>query len=115
MTMYDLPGTAFRPKDACRPESDWRDLLASANLDLEPLYLDDVRKVGSHILRYVLKASDFTISIIRCGTFHGLSSLLPSMRDRAEWGKGVSETYVFSVGEQLLIRLGISFQELTCR
>jgi len=115
MTMHDLPGTVFRPKDACRPQSDWGDLLASANLDLEPLYLDDVRKVGSHILRYVLKASELAISVIRCGTFHGLSNLLPSTGDRAEGGKGVSKAYVFSLGEHLLIRLGISFQELTRR
>jgi hypothetical protein len=43
---------------------------------------------------------------------HGLSNLLPSTRWRAI---GVSEAYVFSMGEQLLCRLGVSFDELPLR
>src|SRR5829696_9179398 len=41
-----------------------------------------------------------------------MSNLLPPMRGRA---KGVSQAYVFSMGEQLLHRFGVPFHELTKR
>jgi len=110
--MHNLPDTVFRSTDARNPQSEWDDLLPSANLGLVPLYLHNVGKLRSYVLRYDLEASGITISVMLCGTLHGLSNLLPSMRDSA---KGVSEGYVFSMGEQLLRRLGVSFHELTQR
>jgi hypothetical protein len=64
----------------------------------------------SHILRYGLEASDFAISVQRCGTLHRLSNLLPSTDDGA---KGVSDGHVVLMREQLLCRLGVSLIELT--
>jgi hypothetical protein len=58
------------------------------------------------VLRYGLEASGLTISEMRCGTLQGLSNLLPTTCGRA---KGVGEAYVFSMGEQLLRRLGVPF------
>jgi hypothetical protein len=53
-----------------------------------------------------------TVVEIRCGTLNSGSYLLPSVRGRAQ---GVSEGYVVLMGEQLLHRLGISFDELIQR
>ncbi len=37
--MHNLPGAVFRSKDARRPQSQWGDILPSAKLGLDPLYL----------------------------------------------------------------------------
>jgi hypothetical protein len=45
-------------------------------------------------------------------TLHGLSNLLPSTHGRAI---GVSEGYVFLMGEHHLVGLRVHFNELGCR
>src|SRR6266516_3420571 len=110
--MHDLPDTIFTPKDARNPQSHWRDIRLSSNLGPVTLYLDDVSKVGSRILCYGFEAAGLAVSVMRCGAIHGLSNLLPSARERA---KGVTEGCVFSLREQLLGRIRVSFHELTPR
>jgi hypothetical protein len=53
--------------------------------------------------------NELAISVLRCGTLDSPSNLLPPTRWR---GKGVIEGYVFSMGEELLHRLGGTFDEL---
>src|SRR3712207_32595 len=110
--MNDLPHAIFRSKDHRSPQSDWGELLTSANLGLSPLYLHNVGKLSSHMLRYGLDASDLTISDLRCSMLRGLSNPIPSTHGRA---KGVSEAYVILMGDQLVHRLGVSLEELTLR
>ena len=64
MTMHKLPDTVFRPKNARNSQNYRDDILTSANLGLVSLYLHNVCKGRSHILRYVLEASDLTICVI---------------------------------------------------
>jgi hypothetical protein len=108
--MHYLPGILFRSKDHRDPQIVWGDILPSAKLALEPLYLHNVGKLRSYTLRYDLEASGLAIPTRRCGALHCLGNLLPSVRDDAT---GVGEGYVVSMGEQLLRRLGVSFHELT--
>ena len=76
---------------------------------LRPLYLHHVGKLRSYVLLYDFGANELAVSDLRCSMLRSLSDMLPSMRWRAI---GVIEGYVFSVREQLLRRLGVSFQEL---
>jgi hypothetical protein len=110
--MHNFPCTVFRSKDHRSPQSEWGDFLPFANLALKPLYLYDIGKLRSHVLRYDLEASGYAISASRCGPLHGLSNLLPPTHGRT---LGVSEGYVVSMREQPLRRLGVSFDELTRR
>src|SRR5215217_2433642 len=110
--MHYLPDPFFRSKDHRSPQSEGGDFLTSANLALKPLYLYNIGKLSSNILRYYLEASSLSLSASRCGKLHGLSNLLPSPHGRT---LGVSEGYVVSTGEQALRRLGVSFDELVCR
>jgi hypothetical protein len=93
VSMYNLPDTVFGAKDHRSPQSVWGDILPSANLGLCPLYLHNVGKLRSHVLRYDLDGNHLAISAQRCGMFQGLSNLLPSTHGRAI---GVSESYIFS-------------------
>jgi hypothetical protein len=74
---------------------------------------------GGYVFRYDLDASGLAISELRCGMFLGPRNLLPSMCNRANprrgRTKGVSKGYIFSMGEQLLRRLGIPSLELIYR
>ncbi len=63
--MHDLPGALFRSKDARNPQSDWRDIFASANLGLGPLHPHEVRKLRSYVLLYDLEVNAFAISELR--------------------------------------------------
>jgi hypothetical protein len=112
VSMHDLPLTVFRSKDHRSPQSDWGDVLTSADLGLCPLYLYNVGKLGSYVLRYVLKGNHLAISELRYGALRDLSNLLPPPHGRE---KGVSEGYVFSTGEQPLHRLGVAFDDLPLR
>jgi DNA-binding NarL/FixJ family response regulator len=56
--MHNLPGTLFRSKNACNPQSYRGEILSSAHLRLVPFYLHDVGKLGSHVLRYILVVED---------------------------------------------------------
>jgi hypothetical protein len=76
------------------------------------LYPQNAGKLRSHVLRYGLEVVDLTISEYGCSTVLGLRNLRPSERGRAE---GVGEGYVFSVGEKLLYRLWVPFDELLAR
>jgi hypothetical protein len=108
--MHNLPNTVFTPKDARNAQGNRSELLASANLGLVPLYLYDVGKLRSYVLRYVLKANDLAIFVVRGGTLNGRSSLLPSTHGRA---KGISEAYVFAMRVHHLERLRVAFDNLT--
>jgi hypothetical protein len=110
--MHYLPLTVFRPKDHRNPQSDWGDILTSANLGPSPFHSHDVGKLRSYLLLYDLVANYLAISELRCGTLHSGSNLIPSMRGRA---KGVIEGYVVSMGVQPLHRLGVPFDELPLR
>src|SRR5829696_8132082 len=110
--MHNLPLSVFSSKDHRNAQSGWGEVFHSAKLDLYPLKPYSVGKLRSHILRYGLEAQVLAISEIRCGTLYGLSNQLPPTRGRA---KGVCEAYVFSMGEQLLRRLRVSFHELIQR
>jgi hypothetical protein len=50
VSMHNPPGALFRSKGARNPQSHSDDILASANLGLVPLYLDNVSKVRSQIV-----------------------------------------------------------------
>src|SRR6266446_3354784 len=77
VSMHHLPGAVFRPKDRRHPQSEWDDILPSANLGLGPLYLHNVGKLKSDVLRYVLESNDLALADQRCGTLHSRSNLLP--------------------------------------
>ncbi len=109
MPMQNLPGALFRSKDHRNPQSEWDDILSSAKSAPVPLYPHNVGKLRSYILRYGLEAIDFAISNLRCGTLRSRSDLLPPTRGR---GNGVSEGYVFLMGEHHLHGLGVPFDEL---
>src|SRR6266702_7998432 len=110
--MHHLPGAVFRSKDHRHPQSDWGDILPSANLGLGPLQLHNVGKLSSDVLRYEIEANFLAISELRCGTLHSRSHLLPSTRGRAE---GVSEGDVFSMGEHHLHGFRVPLREITQR
>src|SRR3712207_5624691 len=77
MPMHYLPSALFRSKDCRNPQREWVHILPSANLGLQLFYLDNVGKPKAHVLRYILKANDLALYIMRCGTLHSLSNLLP--------------------------------------
>src|SRR5260221_1935780 len=112
VSMHHLPGAVFRPKDRRHPQSDWDDLLPSANLGLDPLYPHNVGKFRSDVLGYDLEANALALSDLRCVTLQSRSHLLPSTYGRAE---GVREGDVFLMGEHHLVGLRGSFRELTQR
>jgi hypothetical protein len=113
VSVHNLPGALFRPKDHRNPQSKWGDILPCAYLGLLPLHPHNVGKLSSFVLRYVLEANHLAISELRGGTPYGLSNLLlPSTGGRA---KGVSEGNVFSMGEHPLHGLGVPLDELTQR
>src|SRR5918997_6424141 len=107
--MHYLPSALFRSKDRRNPQSEWGDILPSANLGLQLFYLDNVGKPRGNVLRYVLKANNLAISVMRCATLHSRSNLLPPTRVRA---KGVSEAYVLSTGVHHLQGFRVPFEEL---
>src|SRR5919202_7099776 len=107
--MHYLPGAIFWPKDHRNPQIEWGNILLSAKLGPVALYPHNVGQLRGHILLYDIEASDLATADLQCGTLHSLSDLIPSMRWRA---KGVSEGYVVPVGEHLLIRFGVAFDEL---
>ncbi len=77
--MHYLPLTVFRSKDHRSPQSEWSDVLPSADLGLCPLYLHNVSKLRSHILTHGLEADNLAISETRCSTLQGRNNLLPSL------------------------------------
>jgi hypothetical protein len=109
VAMHDLPGAILGSKDRRNPQREWDDILPSAKLAPVPLYPHNVGKLRSYVPSYDLKASDLAVSDLRCSTLRSLSDLLPPTRGR---GNGVSEAYVFPMGEHHLHGLGVSFDEL---
>jgi AcrR family transcriptional regulator len=57
--------TVFGSKDHRRPQSARGDVLPSANLGLDPLYLHNVRQLSCHILRHDLGANELAIAAQR--------------------------------------------------
>jgi len=117
--MHDLPDALFGSKDRRSPKSKGRDLLPCADLGLCSLDVHNAGKLSTHILLYHLDAKELAICELRCGMLLSLRNLLPSMRDGADSrcgrAKGVREAYIFPMGEQLLRRFGVSFQEFIAR
>src|SRR5215218_8639390 len=109
--MHYLPDPFFRSKDHRSPQSEGGDFLPSAYLGLKPLYLYNIGKLSSYVLRYDLEASGHAISASRCGTLHALSNLLPPPHGRTLGLARVTS----SRWENRLFRLGVSFDELICR
>src|SRR5215203_2216272 len=109
MSVHDLPGALFGSKDYRDSQSERRYIFTSADLSLHPLYLHHVGKLGSYKFLDNLDANEIAISDLRCGTVPNLSNFIPSTHGRA---KGVCEGYVFSMGPELIDRLGVAFQEL---
>ena len=110
--MHHLPGAIFGSKGHRDPQIAWGDLISAANLCIGTLYPQNAGKLRCDVLCYSLEVVDLTISEYGCSTVLGLRNLLPSARGRAE---GVGEGYVFSVGEKLLYRLWVPFNELLAR
>src|SRR5918993_4849918 len=80
--MHYLPGTIFRSQDSRNPHGNRGNIFPSPNLRLVPLHLHNVDKLRGCVLRYVLKADDLAISVMRRGTLHSRSNLPPSTRGR---------------------------------
>jgi hypothetical protein len=112
VTMHYPPGAIFRPKGHCDPQIAGGNLFSSADLCVGPLYPQDASKLRCDVLRYSLEVIDLAISEYGCPTLLGRSDLLPSAHGRA---KGVSKGYVFTMGEELLHRLWVPFDELVAR
>jgi hypothetical protein len=110
--MHSFPSTILGPKDASNPQNNRGGILPWADLGLEPLHLYEVCKLSTHVLRYVLEAGELAICIVKCCMVQGPSNLIPRKRGRAE---GVGEGYVVSMGLELLITLGIPFNDLAQR
>src|SRR5712692_4295393 len=109
VSMHHLPGAVFRPKDRRHPQSAWGDLLPSANLGLEPLYLHNVGKFRSDVLRYDIEANNLALSDLRSGTLPRRRNLLPPTHS---WAEGIGEGDVFVMGEHHIHRFGVAFHEL---
>src|SRR5579862_5734268 len=107
--MHYLPNTLFKPKDACHTQSNWSDVIPSANLCLVTLYFHDVCQVRSHMLRHEFEAGSLAISVIRCGTLHGLNSLLKSTCE----GKRVTKSDIVSLRVQSRQGRVVPLRELT--
>jgi hypothetical protein len=56
--MDDLPGVVLETEDARNAKGDRSELLTSADLGLESLHLDEVRKLRRFVLGYLLEASE---------------------------------------------------------
>jgi hypothetical protein len=111
--MHDLPCTiVLGSKDHRDPLGVRADIVTPTDLGLEPLDLYDVGELRGYVLGHGLEADGSAVSPRRCSTLHRRGNLLPSTRDTAT---GVSEAYVFSVGEQFLRRLGVPLHELAQR
>jgi len=94
VTMHNLPGAIFTPKNGCGSQSYRGEILAAANLGPGPLYLDDEAKVRSDHLHYVLKSNGLAFPVVRRSALHGLNKLLPSTHRRTP---GVSHACLFSL------------------
>ncbi len=112
VSMHNLPGAILWSKGHRDPQIAWGDFLSPADLRIGPLYPQDAGKLRSHVLLHGLEVVDLAISEYGCPTLLGLGNLLPPAHGRA---KGVSEGYVFPVGEQLLHGLWVPFHELVAR
>jgi hypothetical protein len=112
MSMHNLPSALFRSEDHRNPQSERGGILPSANLGFSPLHPHNVGKLRSYVLCYRLEVNKLAISELGCGTLHSRSDLLPSTHGRAQ---GVSEAYVFLMGEHHLHGFRIPFDELAQR
>ena len=110
--MHDLPGAAFRSKDARRSQGHRSDVLPAANPDLELLYLHNVGKLRSHVLRHVLKGNDLAVSVQGSSTLHCRGNLHPPTGEGPKW---VTEADIFPLRKDQLVGLGVPFYELACR
>jgi hypothetical protein len=117
--VYHLPSAIFWPKGHSNPQGQRGNIFPSTHLGIPPLDVHHAGKLSGDVLRPGLDTRWLAISELPDDMLLGLSDLLPSVRDGADLGcgrsKGVSESYVFSVGEQLLRRLGVPFMELIDR
>lgn len=89
--MDDLPGVVFRSEDARNPQGNWSELLPSADLGLEPLYLDEVRKLRCFVPGDPLEARELAVCVVGCGTLQSVLNRGPSTCDRPKW---VSESHI---------------------
>jgi hypothetical protein len=106
--MHELPGAVFRTKDARDAQGNGSDLLAPANLRLEPLDFQDVRELRGYALREVLELDGSAVAVVRCGSPSGLLDLTPTTGGRT---KGVRDGRVFALAEQLEEAAGIPVRD----
>src|SRR5947209_14593056 len=64
--VQDLSIALFGSKDHRNLQSDWGDILTSADLGLCPLYPHYVGKIGGYVPLYDLEANVLAISELRC-------------------------------------------------
>jgi hypothetical protein len=80
-----------------------------SKLRLWMFYMHNVGELRGYMLGYDLDANESTLSGPRCSIVDDLFNLIPPTHGRAI---GVGEGYVFAMGEHLLHRLGVAFEEL---
>jgi hypothetical protein len=86
--MQQLPFAVLTTEDACDAQGNRSDLLAAADLRLEPLYLDDVCKVAHHASGEVVKADCLAIAVVRRGSPSGILNRVPATEG---WVERVSQ------------------------
>src|SRR5215211_2006161 len=84
MTVHELPSSVFAAEDARHAERDLVDVVASSDLGLEALDLQDVRQVVGHALREVLEVDRSPVSIVAGRSLPRLLDLGPAAGRRPE-------------------------------
>src|SRR5215216_3287741 len=105
MPMDELPGAGVGPEDARRAQRERRDLLAAADLRLEPLDLEDARELRCYVPHHFLEADRPALAVVRCGPLPGLDDLAPTAGRRTE---RVREGRVFPLAVELEEATGIT-------
>src|SRR4051794_27334376 len=108
VTVYHLPGAIFRPEDHRGPKRVGGDLLASADLGLQVLYLHDVCELGGDVLGHDLEAPGPAVPAQGGGVLRGPGDPVPPAHGRAV---GVGQARVFSMGVERLHGLWVAFHE----
>src|SRR4029453_5587319 len=106
--MYESPRIVLTAVDAGNPQGHLAQRVRSADLRLEALDLDRVRKFRQHQLRDRVESDRCAIAVMRRGPLKLLYHLVPAMREATEW---VTECDVVVSGVQRLVALGISLRD----
>jgi hypothetical protein len=96
--MDELPNAVLAPEDARHSQRDRSEVLAPADLRLEPLDLQGVREIRGHTPREALELDGPSVAVVGCGP---LSSLLDLTPTPGGWAEGVRESGVFTPAVQV--------------